>query len=496
LQNNGISESVEDHESAAPISSAPPVSVEENIEDTEDIDESTTMIESSANDHVDLKPEVNGVEKEDTVSRSLEQLNISLDPCEEALDFPSAPGEAFSYVQEQSGLLYPALDALNLVYSETSMEKSNEKVLSAPEAVTWVPQVLSYEFGESQIGMLYSNQLLESSDSKVEEFLNSTKTSYDGFELYELLCNYLRAYNQLCGCERTLADLREKCLDYEKQLWTITSETLSETAICDDGNQVVASHHFHISNFDKQVYGQLDRALKEIKELVKDSFSLYTYSVQLCKTQIKHFFHKSFKDINLQSFEVQGYPSSYPTADIQKCASLLRKCLSTLFIFIRRTLCPQPFLKDCQQWVADCVGLLLRIATLDDHIFVINHVVRCPAGLVGKKLAQCVQIPKIPIPSSASEYLIHGPNHLHLDFALSTLRTVLSPVRKRDEFLKYATVNVSMQSASGDTSQWVVVDSDGEDDPDDLAFFKENDLINLFNQVDKHLKRIFSIRCR
>jgi len=247
---------------------------------------------------------------------------------------------------------------------------------------------------------------------------------------------------------------------------------------------VVATHKFLVSKFSNQSYTQLDRTLKEIKELVKDSFSLYTYSVELCKTQIQHFFHKSFKEINLQSFEVQGYYSEYPHIDIQNCANLLRLCISTLYVFIRKPLTPSLFRRDCHQWVSSSIGLLLRIATLNDHSFILNHVMRCPPGYIAKMFASCVQIPMIPIPSSPAEYCNSGFGHLNLDYALTVLSIILNPVCRRDEFLKQMDVGVKIQVSPSDSNhQWVVVDSDGEDDPEDLSFFKESDLISLLQQV-------------
>lgn len=66
------------------------------------------------------------------------------------------------------------------------------------------------------------------------------------------------------------------------------------------------------------------------------------------------------------------------------------------------------------------------------------------------------------------------------------LKIILNPVPKRDEFLKQVEVGLRVIPSHDPTNQWVVVDSDGEDDPEDVSFFKESDLISLLQQVSSN----------
>ena len=337
--------------------------------------------------------------------------------------------------------------------------------------------------GESQIMHLYSNYLLENKETAVENFLSSAQTSYPGFELYELLGNYLRAWNQLGGCEKSLVTFKDQCEDFEKQVWTISSEKLTKAGLCMDGNSVTGVHQIHTAHLNKVVLNQLNKTLKDLKELLKDSFPLHMYSVQLCKAQIEHFFYKSFHHVNLQYFGVQGFVNSYPNTEVKTTAELLKLSISTLFLFLRKPQIHTRFLQECQRWLDRCVGLLLRIATLEDHLFILNQVARCPSGLVGKWASKFVQIPPIPIPSNPDDY-ISSYGHLHLDYALTVLSCVLNPVQKRSEFLHQNISGGSSVNGNDSSLQWVVVDSDGEDETDDsVVTFKENDVVSLLHQV-------------
>ena len=334
----------------------------------------------------------------------------------------------------------------------------------------------------TNIKLLYSNYLLENNEEFVKHFVESAQASLDGFELYELLMNNLRAYTKLTGCERSLASLKDTCDDLEKSVWTLSTQTLSEKSYCEDNTTVTATYKIHTSEFNQQLFAQLRRTLKEIKELLQDSFSLHIYSVQLSKTQIEHFFHKSFGSLDTQNLHLvmtdERLHLSY--------RGLLQKCLTTLFTFARKPLLHVEFITNCQSWIERCASLLLRIATIEDHLFLLNHILRCPPKVISKWGAKLIQVPPIEIPADPSVYSSNSFGHLHLDYALTMLQTMLTVVPKREEFLMQRQLSAKISvGAASPSQQWVVVDSDGEDEPEDITTFKESDLIALLQQVSQ-----------
>jgi len=301
-----------------------------------------------------------------------------VDPCEEAL---SILASASAPVNFESGDFY----------SLPRVQKSIEHLESVEEEVD-VLKAEAKPSHKSQIKALYNNYLLENNASCVNHFLDSLQPACDGFELFELLSNYLRACNHLTGCEKSLSALKDACDDLEKRVWTLNVKQLTQNTTCEDGVTLTASYKVHEAQFNQPTFPQLTRTLKDIKELLKDSFSLHTYSVQLSRTQIEHFLFKFFGNFNLESFQIQNYTPGYPTQDVRVSAALLKRTITVIFHFLRKPLLHSSFTKDCQDWVSRCTGLLLRIATIEDHIFLLNHVVRLPPRVVAKFGAPLVSL--------------------------------------------------------------------------------------------------------
>lgn len=68
---------------------------------------------------------------------------------------------------------------------------------------------------------------------------------------------------------------------------------------------------------------------------------------------------------------------------------------------------------------------MLRIGTFEDHLYVLNHIMRCPAG-VGSWAARLVQIPSIPSNEEFSPLVFGNPC---LDHVITAFSTVLIPTR-------------------------------------------------------------------
>ena len=69
---------------------------------------------------------------------------------------------------------------------------------------------------------------------------------------------------------------------------------------------------------------------------------------------------------------------------------------------------------------------LLRVATFEDHLFVLNHILRCPAGVSqwGVELVQC---PVCPMSSPVA--MQSGVSNVGLDHIITALATVLMPIK-------------------------------------------------------------------
>lgn len=54
----------------------------------------------------------------------------------------------------------------------------------------------------------------------------------------------------------------------------------------------------------------------------------------------------------------------------------LRICIAILFSFQRRPMRDERFVRDTQDWLARLVAILVRVGNWQDHMFLLNHVLR------------------------------------------------------------------------------------------------------------------------
>lgn len=156
----------------------------------------------------------------------------------------------------------------------------------------------------------------------------------------------------------------------------------------------------------------------------------------------------------------------------------IRTYISILFYFLRRHSPDKEFSNGVKHWLNKITAVYIRVATWQDHLFLIYHVLRCPAGLAAWA-TPIIQIPK-PSLSTVSAFACDEVHH-----CIAFLKVLLMPTKQRDEFLAQLRIaNTPVDAINDDI--WTIIDSDGEEDhtpSGDCVGLKENDLTALFNQV-------------
>lgn len=134
-----------------------------------------------------------------------------------------------------------------------------------------------------------------------------------------------------------------------------------------------------------------------------------------------------------------------------------------------------------KDWLRKLVTCMLRTATWQDHLFLIYHVLRCPAG-VSDWATAFIQIPRPLRDVNLSPF---SSNEIH--HCIAFLRTLLLPIASRNEFLA-----TQLKEPNGSVvdpvkeDMWILVDSDGDEDSAESAncmALKEKDLIAFLNQI-------------
>lgn len=158
----------------------------------------------------------------------------------------------------------------------------------------------------------------------------------------------------------------------------------------------------------------------------------------------------------------------------------IRLTISILFHFLRRPVPDREFSNEIKKWLGKLVAFYVRLATWQDHLFLIYHVLRCPSG-IASWATSLIQIPKAN-PNEMSPFTCDEVNH-----CMTFLKVLLMPTKQRNEFLaQLHSENGGPIDATTAEDLWIVIDSDGEEDKTpagECAGLKENDLIALLNQV-------------
>ncbi|XP_076670129.1 ectopic P-granules autophagy protein 5 isoform X3 [Andrena cerasifolii] len=357
-------------------------------------------------------------------------------------------------------------------------------------------------FTESQLTSLYNNQELALADMFISEFtetqLRSTTTRQQ-HRLHELLMNYLRIRNHFITNSHELETLKKACRETQKQLWCLDKTCITETGECQDGNPVTATHEYSIAHFNQQALVTLSRNLSAIKEMLHNTQALYCYEAELLRLQIEHYIQrvcvccKEFTNLS-QNAPVNLLPVYMSSQTIPQLVEI-RMCITILFNFQRKVLRDGKFVTDTREWLTKLVAILLRVATWQDHLFLLNHILRCPGGIMNWARSYV----QMPVPQQFNKLSTSPLNDEYLDHIITTLAVILLPIKEREQFLEQVQISLQDTACTLSDTVWVMLDEDGEEDEDIAnapAHLYENDLISLLHQIpfDKVFEHVLYIQ--
>lgn len=336
-------------------------------------------------------------------------------------------------------------------------------------------------FTEEQVMALYENAWLKERTTIVAEFVSlNQEKRLNHHELYKLLESYLRSRELLAATVCTVRELEEDVGKHETCVWDIVPDVVTGKGRCADNKRVTGEHYFQRALYNDDVASLMASSSKELLKLLREKHVLYMHNASTLRVQIDYYFQlildiSTFRDIP------KNMPISTGTQpQLTEGVAELRTCISVLFVFLRKAVQDEVFVNDVQSWLRMLASLLLRVASLADHFFLLSHVLRCPPG-IHKWAISLVQVPS-PLPWPA-----HTDWHQatlgcpQLDYALAALATVMSPIEQREEYLQ--PLQSALEAAAGQ-DPWVVLDSDGEEDePPSVVHWRENDVVALVNQV-------------
>ncbi|XP_037364483.1 ectopic P granules protein 5 homolog isoform X1 [Talpa occidentalis] len=331
-------------------------------------------------------------------------------------------------------------------------------------------------FTKEQLKIFEPGSWLENVESYLEEF--DSMAHQDRHEFYELILNYSRCRKQLLLAEAELLALTSDCQNAKSRLWHFKEEQLSVQGICADQVKVSGYHRYQRVEMNENALGELKKLFDAKSEHLHQTLALHSYTSVLSRLQVESYLYallNSSAVLRSLAIHQQGRASKQ-TESIPSDLCQLKECISVLFMFTRRVNEDTQFHDDILLWLQKLVSVLQRVGCPGDHLFLLNHILRCPAG-VSKWAVPFIQIKVLNNPSGVFHFM-------------QSLALLMSPVKNRADFLCHMKPSERKPSSSGPASgTWTLVDEGGEEDEDpetSWILLNEDDLIILLSQFPFH----------
>ena len=403
---------------------------------------------------------------------------------------PASAPPMFSELSDQLAIANPHHKLAAQLHTMHPYQHCYQKILEEPQedvrshSVSEIEPQYSEEqteviipFTDSQLHALYHNAELEKNVEFVDHWIDTQK-NVERFQLDEMLLNYLRVRTMLCNSRRKYDGDRKKASSLEKDLWTMSVDSVEEEGECECGNNVTTSREVTVADFNANIADSLKARLKDCKESLSDEYSLHSFRAELLKIQIDDFLHSV---ISRHHGGVIDRPQVYSSVEE------VRLSISVLFKFLRKDISDNVMVTDLRTWLDRMIALVLGEATLYDHLFIINHIMRCPAG-VGKWAASYIQ-PPIPF-TDLEETSFENP---FLNQLITIMATILLPIKDRRIFVQEFRLRHKWEAGDLENLDncvtdkvWTVLDNEGSEDEDPeeaWASLRETDLVSLLVQV-------------
>lgn len=388
---------------------------------------------------------------------------------EEIPAFPSAPvSECSTIVHTTTSnvahtFLYPDLNSIQESTTESCEISAEIKV---------APLAVMKPFELQVIEEFYINEEIHQIELFEREFIqNELKDSEEHF-LYVLLKKYSIARTELLSNMREIENSNKKLDINYKNIWRIEQRTASSHGSCSCGRTVRATVNYKFAHFCEGTYAEMEQNLKNLQHFICSNQIKLSHQCALYQRQIDQIIAEL---INSKQFNHVGSSTAISlndTKDNDLKAKIieLRIYISVMFRFLREISYDEVIEGNVHNWIRQLISLQLRVATWQDHIFILFHIMRCKDG-VGNWASSFIQVP---------------PNlNDSFQHCVAVLAALLMPVGNRIKFLAENLKDVIPSVDNKDEKDlWILVESDGEDSSsDDYSMLKENDLVAIFDQI-------------
>ena len=335
---------------------------------------------------------------------------------------------------------------------------------------------LNKELLISELQSYYHNPQLVMNDEFLQDFINMCQNPTH--ELHLLLTRYQKARQNYLLHNSVIETGVSRYNKLKETIWTFTKEKRVETGYCADHMKVSYTENCSKSHCHQEILKDVDDSLNSIYENCSIPLALLQYNWKIAFYHVEQYFVKLTESCP-PLYTVTEYITSYvpgiliPWEHVNH-TSQLRVCISILFHFKRQKMTDDVFTRDIDRWLNILVSMLLRVATLLDHRFLLNHLLRCPTGFSfwGSNFLQFAWANN----TYSTETIIGNPIVDH--FFLMYL-TMLLPLEGRESML----ANYEPPVEDSNPAEWSILDELGEVDCDDKQLL-ERDYLELLGQFN------------
>lgn len=378
---------------------------------------------------------------------------------------PSAPCfESTTNVTKKFEIIsYPDLNKMKILEQE-----------NIPKIIPKVLEIQLEPFKEDELKQFYENPELKLAENFQDEFIRAELNSnvLQTHILYDLLTKYSKYRSCIKTIDFDLANCIRNCESRQNASWEFKENTITRKSKCGDGEMLQTYQIYKIAELNEI---QVDNLLKELQKLLSLGFYDYTnncFQYIAFKLQIEQKIREILTSCSTFINITTNMPVSLKSAtdpSLKNSITELRTAISIIFLFLRRPPPDKIFTQHCREWLLKLVAVHLRIATWNDHLFLIYHTLRCPNNF-GIWASSIIQIPFSIVPSDLNSPEIHH--------CITLLSVLLLPIKQRNDFL--------IELNTKQDENWMLIDSDGEEgttSSGDYCGIKESDLVSLLNQI-------------
>lgn len=283
----------------------------------------------------------------------------------------------------------------NLAQQQPSAQEQKQKQSVLPQK-----QKNGKELTVVQKELLYVSQLIRDNEKmesiKDKEQWNDVPGDLESSQFYKLVKGYREVqlvYRSRCI---TFDDLRQKLQTIVKNtLWDFTSNIKTDNRRCTCGTTILTSTEEFLATINNEAYATLCEVGAMSTNRLSEAF-LYLNEVYFAYLKIHRYINNFFLESENFSQVSPNDPViavmySQQTPKLAEEITQLRHMLNVLFFFERnrqlgldiesKKFKDQPlvtFHKDVEKWILSLGSALLRRASYDDHMFLLQHLLCCP----------------------------------------------------------------------------------------------------------------------